>query len=166
MPDKFDVRTKDNAQLHFTYKWEFLIEPSEVWKIFSLPDFIGYAATTLCSTVREEATYTFEQFHSRTVGIIRKVFQEHTVRIGNETCQVTGTLFDEIKLFISEVDVKDVPPVNKEINSLLNQSIKSNMTIVCKKMEQEANREAEKQKIKAQSDIEHECISCLKRFIS
>ncbi|KAL0484708.1 major vault protein MVP [Acrasis kona] len=156
MTDTFEVRTRDNAALHLvlTYKW--MLDEDEPHKVFSLPDFIGYACTTLCSSIREEAAmYTFEQFHSKTVEIIRGVlFKNHEMMSNGEKKTVFGLLFDEINLLISEVDVKSVKPVNSEINKLLNQSIKSNMIIVCNKMEQDANKEAEKEKIKAESEIQ------------
>lgn len=113
MSDRFEVRTKDNAQLSLllTYKWEFLVDKEESFKVFALPDFIGYACTTLCSRIREEAAkFTFEEFHGKTVGLIRKcMFQDHDVAIGKSGKRVKahGLLFEEQKLLISEVDVKD-----------------------------------------------------------
>jgi major vault protein len=159
MSDKFEVRTKDNAQLSLllTYKWEFIVDKSEAYKVFALPDFIGYSCTTLCSRIREEAAkFTFEEFHSKTVGLIRSVlFQDHIVsNTKGEKSKVHGLYFDEIKLLISEVDVKEVTPVNDEINNLLNQSIKSNMIIVCNKMEQDANLKSQKEKIKTSAEIQ------------
>lgn len=158
MSDKFDVRTKDNAALSLllTYKWEFLVDEKEANLVFSLPDFIGYSCTTLCSRIREEAAkYTFEEFHSSTVGIIHKtLFAEHQLMVRGEKSKVTGLYFPEIRFLVSEVDIKDVSPVNQEINTLLNQSIKSNMIIVCNKMEQEANLKSQKEKIKTNAEIQ------------
>jgi len=143
--------------LLLTYKWQFLVDEVETYKVFSLPDFIGYSCTTLCSRIREEAAqYTFEEFHGKTVGLIRKaVFKDNTVTDSKGvTTTHHGLYFDEIKLLISEVDVKDVAPVNEEINNLLNQSIKSNMVIVCRRMEQEANLKSQKEKICALAEIQ------------
>jgi len=49
--DTFEVRTKDNAQLSLslTYKWEFLVDDKDSYKLFTLQDFIGYSCGTLCS---------------------------------------------------------------------------------------------------------------------
>lgn len=158
MSDLFQVRTRDNAalSLHLTYKWEFLVSEQEANLVFSLQDFIGYSCTTLCSRIREEAAkYTFEEFHSRTVGIIHKtLFEEQEIEVRGTKQKLTGLYFPEIKFLVSEVDVKDVAPVNQEINILLNQSIKSNMIIVCNKMEQEANLKSQKEKIKTNAEIQ------------
>jgi major vault protein len=156
MSDKFEVRTRDNAQLrlHLTYKWEFLVGEEDAWKIFS-SDFIGYACSSLCSRIREaSANYTFEEFHGSTVALIRSVlFSDNTIEVSGKKVQVHGLLFDEINLLISEVDVKEISPVNEEINGLLNESIKTNMRVVCQKMEMDAKREEQVKKIQAQSEI-------------
>ncbi|KAG2379161.1 hypothetical protein C9374_007799 [Naegleria lovaniensis] len=156
--DSFRVSTRDNAELQvlLTYKWEFLVDDSESHVMFRMTDFIGYVCATLNSRVRElAALFTFEEFHSGTVSLIRKhLFRESVVKVGEEERKVLGIYFDEIKLLISEIDVKEVSPVNNQINDLLNQSIKSNMKIVCNKMETEASREAQKEQLKAQAEIQ------------
>lgn len=156
--DKFEIRTKDNAHLELllTYKWEFLVEDVDAYKIFSVLDFIGYSCSTLCSRIREgAASFTFEQFQKGTVGNLRKLLfkkQSFTYASG-KTVEVEGYLFKEIGLLISEVDVKKVEPVNKDINDLLNQSIKGNMKIVCNKMQQKATLDAKKVAISAKKEI-------------
>ena len=154
--DKFEVRTRDNAQLrlHLTYKREFFVEQEDSWKVFS-SDFIGYACSSLCSKIREaSANYTFEEFNTSTVGLLRKVlFKDTEIHYGNKVAKAHGLLFDEINLLISEIDVKEISPVNEEINRLLNESIKTNMKVVCMKMEQDAKREEQIKKIQAQSEI-------------
>lgn len=154
--DKFEVRTKDNAQLRLllTYKWEFFVSEDDAWKVFS-SDFIGYACSSLCSRIREAtAGYTFEEFHGNTVSIMRRVlFQDNKIVVSGEERTMHGLWFDEINLLISEVDVKEITPVNEEINRLLNESIKTNMRVVCSRMENEAKRESEIKKIQARSEI-------------
>lgn len=156
--DSFRVSTKDNAELSIllTYKWEFLVDESDSHVMFRMLDFIGYICATLMSRVRElAALFTFEEFHSGTVSLIRKhLFNESKVNVGNEEKSVLGIYFDEIKLLVSEIDVKSISPVNNQINDLLNQSIKSNMRIVCNKMETEASREAQKEQLKAEAEIQ------------
>lgn len=159
MSDIFQVRTKDNAQLrlHITYKWEFLVDNDDAHKVFALNDFIGYSCHSLCSAIREEAAqHNFEDFHNSTVKIIRAaLFKPHTIEFSNGAqVVVQGKYFDEVKFLVSEIDVKEITPVNEEISSLLNQSIKSNMIIVCKKMEQEANLTAQKEKVTAEAEIQ------------
>ena len=156
--DSFRVSTRDNAELQclISYKWEFLVDDSDSHVMFRMLDFIGYICNTLCSRVRElAAIFTFEQFHTGTVGLIRKhLFTDNKVMVGKEERIVNGIYFDEIKLLVSEFDVREVSPVNSQINDLLNQSIKSNMKIVCNKMETEASREAQKEQLKAEAEIQ------------
>lgn len=151
--DKFEIRTRDNANLNIliTYKWEFIVDENEKNVIFSIPDFIGYSCTTLCSKIREEtAKFTFEEFNKGTVGQIRKVlFKDYELK----NKKFSGVYFEEIKLLISEIDVKEIVPVNPEISKLLNQSIKSNMVIVCSKMENEANLNSKKDKVKGEAEL-------------
>ncbi len=159
MSDLFEVRTKDNAALRLllTYKWQFLVNEKESYLAFSLPDFVGYICNTLCSKIREEAAkYLFEEFHTNTVAIIRKSLFRDVELVHEDGVKENahGLLFDEIKLLISEVDVKSVDPSNPEINRLLNQSIKSNMRIVCQKLELEASLNAQKESIKEEANIQ------------
>lgn len=115
MSDMFEIRTKDNAQLRLllTYKWQFLVNEDDAHLVFSMQDFVGYACSSLCSRIREAAaSLTFEEFHNQTVNVIRKaLFTKHN--------DMEGVWFKGIRLFISEVDVQSVNPVNSEINNLL-----------------------------------------------
>jgi len=152
--DTFVVSTKDNCQLNMecTYKWEFVVDNQQSHLIFSTNDFIGYCCNTLCSRIREEAaSHNFEEFHNRTVEILRiSLFKENEISDSKGNKQkYQGLFFSEINLLISEIDIKNIEPTNQEISKLLNESIKSNMRLVCSKLEQEANLEAKK--IKYQS---------------
>lgn len=106
--------------------------------------------------VREEAAkHNFENFHNATVAIIRKaLFSDITVPDEDGVDKkYNGRYFPEVRFLVNEVDVKEVTPVNAEIYKLLNQSIKSNMIIVCKKMESAAEIDAAMQKVKAKAAI-------------
>jgi hypothetical protein len=170
MSDIFIVSTKDNCQLKMecTYKWEFMVDDQQSHLIFSTNDFIGYACNTLCSRIREEAAgFNFEEFHNKTVTILRdSLFKDNEIidskgKVnmilnsfkGNKTVHF-GIFFSEINLLISEIDIRNIEPTNHEIGKLLQESIKSNMRMVCSKMEQEANMEAKKLNIKAQEEIQ------------
>jgi hypothetical protein len=83
MSDIFIVSTKDNCQLKMecTYKWEFMVDAEQSHLIFSTNDFIGYACNTLCSKIREEAAaFNFEEFHNKTVTILRdSLFKDNEI---------------------------------------------------------------------------------------
>lgn len=156
--DKFEVRTGDNANLSLTlaYEWQFMTDAKDFPVIFSLVDFVGYAAMTLCALIREEAAkHTFEEFHKNCADILHTaVFKEHEIEFDGKKSKYTGLYFSEIKLLISQIDVKKFKPVNPEINELLNESIKSNMVIFCNKMEQEAQFKSQKEKIKTDAELQ------------
>lgn len=157
--DIFNISTKDNAslQVHLTYKWEFLVDETTLEKVFSLHDFIGYICQSLCSAVREIAgRHNFESFHSKPVSILREaLFQKHRlVNSEGVVRTVSGLLFEEASLLVSEIDVKEIKPMNQEMSNLLNESIKANMMIVCQKLEQQANLAAQKEQVQSREKIE------------
>jgi major vault protein len=159
--DQFNVRTKDNAVLKLTlsYKWKFLLDDNKLHKIF-LGDFIGYSCQSLRSRIRETSSqYNFEKFHIDSAKILRKsIFKNYSIPFvfegKNDTFEGFGRLFDEMNFFIFELDVKEIIPVDQEIKSLLEESIKSNMTILCSKLSESASNEQEKEKILQECEIE------------
>lgn len=161
MNDAFDVRTKDNAllKLQVTYKWRFVVHEDKFDTIFS-GDFIGYACQSMRSRIREAAAGTnFEQFHCSSANILReRLFKEYTVPVkypGESETQlkVQGRYFRENSFLVFELDVKEVTPVDEEIASLLNESIKSNMKILCRKLEDSAQLQNEKERIESEAEI-------------
>lgn len=156
--DQFNVRTKDNAVLKITlnYKWKFLLDDANLEKIFA-GDFIGYSCQSLRSRIREEsAQNNFEEFHTGAAKILRNaIFKDYSIDYSfdgkKDTFKANGRYFKEMCFFIFELDVKEVIPVDQEIASLLEESIKSNMSILCSKLNDSASNQQEKEK------IHHEC---------
>jgi len=156
MIDRFNVRTKDNAvlQLEVTYKWRFMVDDSNIYKLFE-GDFIGYSCQSLRSRIREEASqHEFEKFHTEASQILRKkLFKSYDADGKAIQEAMFGRLFREFNFFIFELDVKKVTPVDKEIESLLDESIKASMKILCRKLNDSAETEAEKEKIDSEAEI-------------
>ena len=161
MTDTFDIRTKDNAQLSISvsYMWQFLLDPTDAGKLkaFSINDPIGYACRVLCSAVRQAASmYTFEDFHNGTVALLREhAFEKFVFAPGtaNELRGV-GRLFAENGLVVTEIDVKKLEPISREIGALLAESIKTNLRILFKKLEAQAELAAQKEHVKGQKEIQ------------
>lgn len=164
MVDQFQVSTKDHALLDISisYKWQFLTDKSnpaaEYPKIFAL-DFIGYPCQSLQSRIREEAAkHYFEALGSNTAEILRnRVFREYTFSKYGENggeLKIRGRFFPECCVFVSEIDIKEVKPVNEDIAELLNESIRTNMKIVCQKLEDQATLQQEKEEIDSKRMIE------------
>eukprot|EP01080_Neovahlkampfia_damariscottae_P003362 gene3362-5909_t len=160
-PDQFNVRTKDNAVLKITisYKWKFILDDEKLDKMF-MGDFVGYSCQSLRSRVRETSSqHNFEEFHTGAAKILRKsIFKKYSIPTvfegKKETFEGIGRFFEEMQFFIFELDVKEIIPVDAEIASLLEESIKSNMTILCSKLSDTAQNEQEKERLLQECEIE------------
>eukprot|EP01028_Stygiella_incarcerata_P011662 TRINITY_DN669_c1_g1_i1.p1 TRINITY_DN669_c1_g1~~TRINITY_DN669_c1_g1_i1.p1 ORF type:complete len:544 (+),score=173.65 TRINITY_DN669_c1_g1_i1:131-1762(+) len=155
MNDRFEVRTKDNAvlELDVFYKWRLLINDDTIVRIFQSHDFIGYACQSMQSRIREViARLDFEVFHSSSVKLLREeLFRTKDIPgFGS----LYGRYYPETAMLVSDVDVKSMRPTDPEIASLLNESIRANMKIVCQKLEDAAQIQAEKERIENECEIE------------
>lgn len=158
--DSICIRTKDNAELRVlvSYTWQFLVDTAvaaEVSKVFAIVDFVGLMTASMGSTIRTVAAkHDFEAFHRHASDLIRKeLFSQTQIECGGEPTTVHGRWFPECRILVSDVDVRSIEPVDPEIAELLNSSIRSNMRILCTKMEDAAQLNAEKEKIMHDCDI-------------
>lgn len=148
LSDMFSVRTKDNAllKLHVRYKQRFNIDPTNLGKLFSVNDFIGYASETLASEIRAEAAKRdFEEFHTNATAIVKAAV------FGGETTRLFDNGFE-----IFAVDIKQVVPEDAEIESKLQEAISNNMDLYVKKLIQTAELQAKKEFIAGKKVIEEE----------
>ncbi len=147
--DKLVVRTKDNAllTLEVSYRWQFRLNEEQPEKLFALKDFVGYAAQTLSSEIREAAAgHDFEAFHSGAAGIVKRtVFGEGTERV-----------FEQNGLAILGIDVEGVTPQDKEIAAKLTDTIKTTVDIVTRRQQEEAQLESERRLIEGKARNEAE----------
>jgi major vault protein len=161
MNDRFVVRTKDNAvlQLDLSYKWCFLVpdqnDKQALSALFKVEDFIGVACQTLASFIREEASlHNFEDFHAHSGDLIRKRLFKYVEIPDGMPISNYGRLFSENLFYVFGVDVKSMTPIDHEIATLLEQGIKSNMRILCAKLEDAAQISAEKEEIMHKCELE------------
>ncbi|KAL0484707.1 major vault protein [Acrasis kona] len=159
MIDSFEVRTKDNAVLNMviSYKWKFLIlNDDELYKVFH-GDFIGYSCQSMRSRIREQAsTHDFESFHTSSSTILRSALfkdYEFTNKNNNSKQVHYGRFFSEFNFLVFSLDVKQVKPVDSELALLLDESIKSSMKIMCKKLNDSAEFAAEKERIENETEV-------------
>ncbi len=141
--DHLSVRTKDNAtlKLEVTFRWRFIVDEQAPEKLFALKDFVGFAAQTLSSEIREAAAgHNFEAFHSGAAKIVKEaVFGEGTSRI-----------FEVNGLEIFGIDVEGITPEDEEIARKLTDAIKSNVDIFTRRQNEEAQLESERRLIEGQ----------------
>lgn len=147
--DKLTVRTKDNALLTIeaTFRWQFRVDRDQPQQLFALKDFVGFAAQTLSSEIREAAAqHDFERFHSGAALIVKQaIFGTNTERV-----------FEQNGLVILGVDVESVTPDDKEIATKLTQTIKTTVDIVTRRQQEEAQLESERRLISGKVKNEEE----------
>lgn len=138
--DQLSVRTRDNATLtlEVTFRWRFIVDKEHPEKLFALKDFVGFAAQTLSSEIREAAAkQTFEEFHSGAAQIAKTaIFGEGTSRV-----------FEVNGLEIFGVDVEGITPEDPEIARKLTDAIKSNVDIFTRRQNEEAELESQRRLI-------------------
>lgn len=135
--DRLVVRTRDNATLALgiTFRWVFRRDVDHPEKLFALKDFVGFAAQTLSSEIREAAaSHTFEKFHAGAATIVKEaIFGKSTERV-----------FAENGLAIVGVDVEEITPQDPEIATKLSDAIKTNVEIYTRRVQEEAQLESER----------------------
>jgi major vault protein len=148
--DRLSVRTKDNAtlELEITFRWRFQVDTEHPEKLFALKDFVGFAAQTLSSEIREAAAkHTFEEFHSGAATIAKQAV------FGKEA---TSRLFETNGLEIFGIDVEGITPEDEEIARKLTDAIKSNVDIFTRRQNEEAELESERRLIEGRAKNEAE----------
>ena len=169
--DQIKVRTNDNAQLRVdvTYKWRFRVREdaaetrqADLKKIFSIEDFVGYAAETLSSEIRSVAAgHNFEDFHANALDhIVKKLFGEEDGE------RKASRIFEENGLEIFGVDITGINPEDPKIAEKLHEAIKSNMDIYCRRLVLSATLEAERQEVEGQRKIESERSELIKSQVA
>ena len=154
MTDEVVVRTKDNAVLKMkvSFKYQFVAESASMSKVFSLNNFVGLACRSLNSRIRERSSqHYFEDFNSNVSSIVNGALFKDIV-LPNGT-SVHGMYYPENCLLITTADVKEVVPVDAEIAALLNESLKTNMNILCNKLEDSSKLDAEKDRVQNEAEI-------------
>ncbi|CAI8049165.1 Major vault protein, partial [Geodia barretti] len=122
-------------------------------KLFSVPDFIGFACREVASKIRGAvAGIPFEKFHKYSSEIIRAgVFgrDEH------------GKLRDQLvfpanNLVITNIDVQSIEPVDQQMRDSLSKSVQMAIEISTKSIERAAQHEAKRTEQKAKGELERQ----------
>ncbi|CAI8049163.1 Major vault protein [Geodia barretti] len=156
--DELVVETSDHARLkvalamnnYFTVKCG---DAESEAKLFSVPDFIGFACREVASKIRGAvAGIPFEKFHKYSSEIIRAgVFgrDEH------------GKLRDQLvfpanNLVITNIDVQSIEPVDQQMRDSLSKSVQMAIEISTKSIERAAQHEAKRTEQKAKGELERQ----------
>ncbi|GFR87232.1 major vault protein-like [Elysia marginata] len=156
--DIIEVETSDHARLRIQLSFNNYFEVNKAdeesaKKIFSVPDFIGFACRQLGSRIRARvALTTFDEFHRFSALIIQAaVFGPHEA---GEPARVLR--FSANNLVISGVDVQSIEPVDVKMRDSLSKSVQLAIEIATKSIEAAASHEAAREEQIAQGQLERQ----------
>jgi len=159
MSDKIQVTTKDNMdiELTLTYKWQLLINETTAVSIFQTEDFVGIACRKLQGMIRNVAAdLNFAEFQIDTVKHFRqKLFVESmstalkdafgdAAPTDNRPKDTECIYIPDIHFLVTEIDVKEMEPVDKALKSQFNNELKDRMSIMVSRLQREAEMELER----------------------
>jgi len=149
------VETADHARLSLklSYNWFFDVDRSSqesAAQLFSVPDFIGDFGKAIASRVRGHvAQQSFDNVHKSSADIIRRaVFGE----------EKNTFHFVANNLYITNVDIQSVEPVDSRTRDALQKSIQLAIEITTKSQEAAARQEAERREQAAKGRLERQKI--------
>jgi major vault protein len=158
LSDKIQVSTKDNMdiELVLSYKWQLLINETTAINIFQTEDFVGIACRKLQGMIRNVAAeLNFAEFQVDTVKHFRqKLFVESMNKAlkhaFGDSMSVDGSkdaeciYLQDIHFLVTEIDVKEMEPVDKALKSQFNNELKDRMSIMVSRLQREAELELER----------------------
>jgi len=155
--DQITVETSDHARLNVALSMNnfFRVElgnPESEAKLFSVPDFIGFACREVASKIRGAvAGIPFEQFHKYSAEIIRAgVFGKEGGKVREEL------VFQANNLVITNIDVQSIEPVDHHMRDSLSKSVQMAIEISTKSIERTAQHDAMRSEQKARGELERQ----------
>ncbi|XP_065921043.1 major vault protein-like [Dysidea avara] len=141
--DHITVETSDHARLKVEYSMNnyFEYESCDPGKLFSVPDFIGFACREIASRMRGMvASVPFEQFHKYSTDIVR------TAVFGKDKeGQLRKVLkFPANNLVITNIDVQNIEPIDLNMRESLAKSVQMAIEIATSSIEASAKHEAKR----------------------
>jgi len=159
MTDIVIVETADHARLSLklSYNWAFEVKPGDedAQKVFSVPDFVGDACKAIASRIRGAvAGHSFDEFHKHSAKLIRTA----VFGIDDKGKIQNRFNFPQNKLYISNIDIQSVEPVDSRTRDALQKSVQLAIEITTKSQEAEARHEAERREQEARGRLERQKI--------
>jgi len=161
MTDVVIVETADHARLSLklSYNWNFDVDksnPTEVSKIFQVPDFVGDSCKAIASRVRGAvAAVTFDAFHRNSAKVIRSaVFGQ------DEKQNLRNTFhFSANNLVLTNIDIQSVEPVDQRTRDSLQKSVQLAIEITTKSQEASARHESSRLEQEAMGRLDRQKIT-------
>lgn len=156
--DIIEVETSDHARLRavisFNNKFDVKQgDPEEEAKLFSVPDFIGFACRDIGSRIRSAVAQTpFDEFHRHSARIIRSsVFGlDENDKVKSEVRYPTNNLV------ITNVDIQSIEPVDRHMQESLSKSVQMAIEIATQSIEAQAAHEAKRQEQVARGHLDRQ----------
>jgi major vault protein len=127
MTDKIEVETSDHAKLYLklAYSWFFKVDKSadkknEHLRLFGIRDFTGDACKAMASRIRGRvSSVTFDDFHKHSTELIHgAIFKRDP-----ESNDILPFIFPENNLYVTNVDIREIDPVDAETRTSLQKSV-------------------------------------------
>eukprot|EP01124_Arcella_intermedia_P015065 TRINITY_DN215_c0_g2_i2.p1 TRINITY_DN215_c0_g2~~TRINITY_DN215_c0_g2_i2.p1 ORF type:complete len:831 (+),score=115.35 TRINITY_DN215_c0_g2_i2:63-2555(+) len=154
------VETSDHARLSLklSYNWYFEVDKKnqeQAALLFSVPDFIGDFCKAIASRVRGAvASQSFDHFHKYSADLIRKA-----VFGADDKGEIRNRFhFKANNLFITNIDIQSVEPVDQRTRDALQKSVQLAIEITTKSQEAAARHEAERREQEAKGRLERQKI--------
>ncbi|XP_012936930.1 major vault protein [Aplysia californica] len=152
--DVIEVETSDHARLRIRLAFNnyFDVDKTDLEstrKIFSVPDFIGFACRQIASRIRASvALITFDEFHRHSAQLIQAaVFgKQQSLR------------FDVNNLVISGIDVQSIEPSDAKMRDSLSKSVQLAIEIATNSIEAAASHEAQREEQIAKGHLERQIL--------
>ncbi|XP_077992028.1 major vault protein-like isoform X2 [Glandiceps talaboti] len=156
--DIIEVETSDHARLSikiaFNNTFEFKMgDPKEEQKIFSVPDFIGFACKQVGSRIRGAVAHTpFDTFHRYSSNIIKAA----VFGVDEDKHTKSKLCFAANGLCITNADIQSIEPVDAKMRDSLSKSVQMAIEISTNSVEAAASHEARRTEQKAKGQIERQ----------
>jgi len=153
--DELEVETSDHARLRIRLSFNNHFEvdktdPESAKKIFSVPDFIGFASRQLGSRIRGSvALITFDQFHKHSSQIIQTAIFGKSKELK----------FNVNNLVITGIDVQSIEPSDVKMRDSLSKSVQLAIEIATNSIEAAAKHEAQRAEQIARGALERQILA-------
>ncbi|XP_048766942.2 major vault protein-like [Ostrea edulis] len=157
--DILEVETSDHARLRiqvaFNNHFEYNIDSSEEekCKLFSVPDFIGFACKQMGARIRAAvAQVSFDDFHRHS----NQVLITAVFGVDAEGQINTEVRFSENNLVLSSMDIQSIEPVDAKMRDSLSKSVQLAIEISTNSIEAAASHEAARNEQIARGELERQ----------
>lgn len=156
MTDIIEVETLDHARLKIMYaannKFVYTEgDPESENKLFSVPDYIGFATRNIASRIRGcIAKTSFDEFHRYST----KIVMESVFGVDADGAIKKELLFKENNMHVTSIDVQSIEPVDTHMRDSLLKSVQLAIEISTQSIEMEASHEAKRREQEAKGSLE------------